>query len=130
MVGNCLSVSILSCTTTVATTSPTTTITTAFQTLVHNLTGADLEKYYKANPDVASSIPEIISIAEGEIRKHLKRKPTVYLQPYDESMLNIVFRVHRCCSYSRLLKVWDKVCEAAYSKAKEVAKKITIILTT
>jgi hypothetical protein len=138
MAENCPPASTLSCT---ATNSITTAVivASAFQTtnLVRNLTSADLERYYKANPEVASSIPEIISTAEAEIKKHmnLRRKPrvTVYLSPDpdDKSRLNIVFRLCRnSVSYKRLLKIWDKVCEAAYSKAKEVAKKITIILTT
>jgi hypothetical protein len=142
MAENCPPASTLSCT---ATNSTTTAViaASAFQTtnLVHNLTSADLEKYYKANPEVASSIPEIISTAEAEIKKHmnLRRKPrvTVYLSPdpEDESRLNIVFRMpknkNNSSSYSRLLKVWDRVCEVVYSKAKakEVAEKISIILT-
>jgi hypothetical protein len=143
MAENCPPASTLSCT---ATNSITTAViaASAFQTtnLVHNLTSADLEKYYKANPEVASSIPKIISTAEAEIKKHLRktgREPrvTVYLSPdpEDESRLNIVFRVRKnknnSSSYSRLLKVWDRVCEVVYSKAKakEVAEKISIILT-
>jgi hypothetical protein len=131
----CPPASTLSCTATNSTTTAPTAViaASAFQTIAHNLTSADLERYYKANPEVASSIPEIISTAENEIKKHmnLRRKPrvTVYLSP-DSDRLNIVFRLCRnSVSYRRLLKIWDKVCKAVYSKAKEAAKKISIILT-
>jgi hypothetical protein len=90
----------------------------------------NVEKFLCENIDVALIIPDLISITQETIKRHIV--PTLKIIEDEESTdikcLAIIFNI-KDESYENILKIWDEVVKNVYNRLNiQTSKKVSIIL--